>query len=117
MIKIAIFVMLAWRAVTLLPQLALKIAGIAVFTFGFSVRIRSQAPGSARRPGDHRAQASSLYLLAYYIGSSVAGSCGGFFWTHFHWIGIISFISVLLLLSYPVLFLAEFRKRDIAACM
>ncbi|WP_375004283.1 MFS transporter [Bacillus velezensis] len=111
MIKIAIFVMLAGAAVTLLPQLALKIAGIAVFTFGFFGAHSIASAWVGRAAGDHRAQASSLYLLAYYIGSSVAGSCGGFFWTHFHWIGIISFISVLLLLSYPILFLAEFRKK------
>lgn len=111
MIKIAIFVMLAGAAVTLLPQLALKIAGIAVFTFGFFGAHSIASAWVGRAAGDQRAQASSLYLLAYYIGSSAAGSCGGFFWTHFHWIGIISFISVLLLLSYPVLFLAEFRKK------
>ncbi|MGG3324529.1 MFS transporter [Bacillus velezensis] len=111
MIKIAIFVMLAGAAVTLLPQLALKIAGIAVFTFGFFGAHSIASAWVGRAAGDQRAQASSLYLLAYYIGSSVAGSCGGFFWTHFHWIGIISFISVLLLVSYPVLFLAEFRKK------
>ncbi|MBO0711373.1 MAG: hypothetical protein J2P47_08890 [Acetobacteraceae bacterium] len=27
-----------------------------------------------------RAQASSLYLFAYYLGSSVVGSVGGLFW-------------------------------------
>ncbi|AUJ76887.1 MFS transporter [Bacillus siamensis] len=111
MIKIAILIMLAGAAVTLLPQLVLKIAGIAVFTFGFFGAHSIASAWVGRAAGDHRAQASSLYLLAYYIGSSAAGSCGGFFWTHFHWIGIISFISVLLVLSYPVLFMAEFKKR------
>ncbi|MED5047227.1 MFS transporter [Bacillus siamensis] len=111
MIKIAILIMLAGAAVTLLPQLALKIAGIAVFTFGFFGAHSIASAWVVRAAGDHRAQASSLYLLAYYIGSSAAGSCGGFFWTHFHWIGIISFISALLVLSYPILFMAEFKKR------
>ncbi|MGV3272414.1 MFS transporter [Bacillus sp. CIS52] len=111
MIKLAILIMLTGAAVTLLPQLALKIAGIAVFTFGFFGAHSIASAWVGRAAGDHRAQASSLYLLAYYIGSSAAGSCGGFFWTHFHWIGIISFISALLVLSYPILFMAEFKKR------
>lgn len=112
MIKIAIFVMLAGAVITLLPQLALKITGIAIFTFGFFGSHSIASSWVGRAAGDHRAQASSLYLLFYYIGSSVAGSFGGFFWTHFQWIGIISFISVMLLLSYPILFLAEFQKNE-----
>ncbi|KXZ16591.1 MFS transporter [Bacillus nakamurai] len=111
MIKIAIFVMLAGAVITLLPQLALKIAGIAVFTFGFFGSHSIASSWVARAAGDHRSQASSLYLLFYYIGSSVAGSFGGFFWAHFQWIGIIAFISVMLLLSFPILFLAEFQKN------
>jgi MFS transporter, YNFM family, putative membrane transport protein len=43
-----------------------------------------------------KAQASSLYLLAYYLGSSVAGSAGGLFWASAGWTGVISLTGALL---------------------
>jgi YNFM family putative membrane transporter len=53
-------------------------AGMVVVTAGFSGRIRwPVAVGDALQ---HRAQAASLYLLFYYLGSSVLGTAGGWFW-------------------------------------
>jgi MFS transporter, YNFM family, putative membrane transport protein len=45
---------------------------------------------------DTKGHASSLYLLAYYLGSSIAGSLGGTFWLADGWPGVISFNLVLL---------------------
>ncbi|MCY8987475.1 MFS transporter [Bacillus atrophaeus] len=106
-IKVSIALMGGGALMTLFPQLPLKIAGIAVFTFGFFGSHSIASSWVGRAAAEYRAQASSLYLLAYYLGSSLAGSIGGFFWTHFHWLGIIAFITGLLLLSYPVILLAE----------
>lgn len=47
----------------------------------------------------YRAQASSLYLLFYYAGSSVAGAIGGLFWVHFGWQGVIGMIAALLIVA------------------
>ncbi|MNT33381.1 Inner membrane transport protein YnfM [compost metagenome] len=36
----------------------------------------------------YKALAASLYLLVYYVGSSVLGSLGGHFWTVGQWQGV-----------------------------
>ena len=43
-----------------------------------------------------RGHASSLYLLAYYLGSSLLGSAGGWFWEHGRWPALVVFSLVLL---------------------
>jgi MFS transporter, YNFM family, putative membrane transport protein len=43
-----------------------------------------------------KGQAAALYLLAYYIGSSVLGSWGGHFWTIDGWRGVTGLVFVLL---------------------
>ncbi|HAI48153.1 MAG TPA: MFS transporter, partial [Stenotrophomonas sp.] len=47
------------------------------------------------RAGAMRAEASALYLFAYYLGSSVAGVIGGVFYTHWDWLGVCGFVGVL----------------------
>ncbi|HEY8331968.1 MAG TPA: MFS transporter, partial [Pseudomonas sp.] len=49
-----------------------------------------------RRALQARGQASSLYLFSYYLGSSTAGTLGGFFWQHGGWTGVGVFIAALL---------------------
>ncbi|MGR3207571.1 MFS transporter [Bacillus glycinifermentans] len=115
MIKIAIAIMASGALITLFTWLPLKIAGIAVFTFGFFGAHSIASSWVGQQAGEQRVQASSLYLLSYYLGSSLAGSFGGFFWTHFEWPGIISFIAGLLLIAYPVIFFAGKGAREAEA--
>lgn len=81
--------------VTLSSSLVATIVGITLLTAGFFVA-HSVAGGwvGARAKGD-KAHASSLYLLAYYLGSSVMGSLGGVFWTAADWAGVVAFVAVL----------------------
>jgi YNFM family putative membrane transporter len=44
-----------------------------------------------------KAQASSLYLFAYYLGSSVVGSLGGVFWNVGGWSGVIAMTGTVVL--------------------
>lgn len=83
-------------ALTLASALALIVAGIALVTAGFFTA-HTVAGGwvGARARGD-KAHASSLYLLAYYLGSSIMGSLGGYAWTHAGWTGVAGFVAVLL---------------------
>ena len=70
--------------------------GLATMTFGFfgAHAISSGwAPALAERD---KAQASSLYLLLYYIGGGVAGSYGGVFWTSHGWPGVALFAGALM---------------------
>lgn len=72
------------------------ISGIALLTFGFFVAhaVASGWVGALARGS--KGHASSLYLLAYYLGSSVLGSAGGWFWEHGRWPGMVAFSLVLL---------------------
>jgi YNFM family putative membrane transporter len=73
--------------------------GVATITGGFfgAHSVASAWVGAAARV--HRAQASALYLLAYYAGSSMAGTVGGLIWARFAWPGIAAFVGALLVLA------------------
>lgn len=94
-VAIAIFAMGA--LLTLVPNLAVKILGVALVAFGFFAG-HSVASGwvGLIAASEHKAKASSLYLLFYYGGSSLIGWSGGLFLRHYGWNGIIGF-GVLLL--------------------
>lgn len=91
---------LAGALLTLAGQLVFMIAGMILFACGFFAG-HTVASGWVGRiaPREHKAYASSLYLLFYYTGSSVVGWSGGFFLTGFGWGGVIGLISALLLLT------------------
>ena len=48
------------------------------------------------RATTNRAQASALYLCAYYLGSSLGGTAGGFAFEHGDWTGTGLYVLVLL---------------------
>ncbi|HET8880196.1 MAG TPA: MFS transporter, partial [Arthrobacter sp.] len=70
---------------TLTGQLAVILAGLLVFTGGFFAAhsIGSGWTGVIASTG--RAQAASLYNLAYYLGSSVLGWAGGLLYQSLGW--------------------------------
>ncbi|AXF58010.1 MFS transporter [Salicibibacter kimchii] len=107
MIQVSIAIMALGGLFTLTPPLTMKIIGIIIFTFGFFGAHSIASAWVNEKAGHHRAQASSLYLLAYYLGSSIAGTIGGFFWSSFHWVGVISFVLVLMAFAYPVIWYAK----------
>ncbi len=78
-----------------LPWLGCMAVGIALVTFGFfgGHSVASSWVGS--RAGVMRAEASALYLFAYYLGSSLAGAAGGVFYTRWDWWGVCAFTAVL----------------------
>ncbi|WP_044563285.1 MFS transporter [Azospirillum sp. B4] len=72
--------------------------GLGLFTFAF-FGVHSVASGwIGLRAKQHRGQASSLYLFAYYMGSTLAGTAGGFFWHGWEWTGVTLFVGGLLAL-------------------
>ncbi|MBK5443750.1 MFS transporter [Peribacillus sp. TH24] len=95
-----IAIMLMGALLTLLGPLLLKIMGLALFTFGFfgAHSIASSWVGRLAKKSE-KAQASSLYLLFYYAGSSVVGASGGLFLMKFGWSGVISAVSILIILA------------------
>ena len=84
---------LAGIAMTLSESLALVIAGIVVVTMSFFGAHSVASSWVGRRALRDRAQASSVYLCSYYLGSSVLGTAGGWFFAQAGWTGVVLFFS------------------------
>jgi MFS transporter, YNFM family, putative membrane transport protein len=101
-----ILIMIVGAIITLNLNLAIKIIGICIFTFGFFGSHSVTSSWIGRLATYDKAQASSLYLLFYYVGSSIGGTAGGVFWSAYGWIGVIvmalSFLIIGMLLSLHV---------------
>ncbi|MED2974104.1 MFS transporter [Fictibacillus sp. B-59209] len=106
-LKISLGIMAGGAILTLVPPLMIKVIGICIFTFGFFASHSIASAWVGDTAVKYKTQASSLYLLFYYLGSSLIGSIGGYFWLHFHWLGVICLISVLLMVGYPLVFLDQ----------
>lgn len=94
--------MLAGLALTLSTPIVVVFAGVLLFTFGFFAAHSTASSWVGKRAPVARAQASSLYLFNYYLGSSLAGTSGGFFWHLAGWPGVAGFIAALLLVALLV---------------
>jgi YNFM family putative membrane transporter len=94
--------MLVGTVLTLSAHLWLIVLGVAVLTVGFfgTHSVASAWVGARAQTG--KAQASSLYLFAYYLGSSVVGSLGGVFWKLRGWPGVVAMASALLLVAVAI---------------
>lgn len=110
---LGISIMFIGALLTLFTSFIIKIVGLILVTFGLfgSHSIASNWVGKIAKTA--KAQASSLYLLFYYMGSSIAGFVGGFFWKHFEWKGVITMIISFLSFSFILLaILIKLNKRQ-----
>jgi YNFM family putative membrane transporter len=92
----------AGLALTLAHSLVALISGIALATIGFFVAHGIASGWVGRMATGAKGHAASLYLLAYYLGSSLLGSAGGWFWTQAGWGGVVGFVAVLLVAALAV---------------
>ncbi|HET7658062.1 MAG TPA: MFS transporter, partial [Bacillales bacterium] len=98
-LPLSISIMLVGAVITLSPLLWIKIVAVAIFTYGFFGSHSIASGWVGQKATNYKAQASSLYLLFYYAGSSLLGTTGGLFWTLFGWNGVIAMISFLLVIA------------------
>jgi MFS transporter, YNFM family, putative membrane transport protein len=92
---------IAGVAVSLAMPLPVMIIGIAMITVGFFAA-HGIASGWAASAGQRRqaaSQASSFYLLAYYLGSSVFGALGTNLWESGRWPAVALMAGALLLIA------------------
>lgn len=89
--------MLAGVALTMATSLWLIVPGIVAVTFGFFGGHSIASSWVGRRAGEAKAQASSMYLFSYYMGSSLAGAGGGLFYASHGWHGVGVFVGALVL--------------------
>jgi YNFM family putative membrane transporter len=98
---------LAGLLLTFPSWLPTLVAGVALLTAGFFVVhgvASGWVPARAHAGGISTGQAASLYLFAYYTGSSVFGSLGGRAWSDAGWPGVIALASLLLCLAAALSF-------------
>ena len=93
----ALALMLAGVALTMLQPLALIMLGVVAITFGFFGGHSIVSSWVGRRAGAAKAQAASVYLFCYYMGSSIAGASGGLFYASHGWTGVALFVGALVL--------------------
>jgi YNFM family putative membrane transporter len=84
---------------TLSNPLPVIVLGIIAITIGFFATHAVASGWVGRLAAGSKGHASSLYLLAYYLGASSAGVAGGWFWSHGGWNGVVIFTLVLLALA------------------
>lgn len=85
-------------ALTLASSIFVVIVGIILVTTGFFISHSVTSGCVGPTAGEHKGHAASLYLLFYYMGSSIIGSVGGWFWLHGGWLSIVA-----LTLSFAIL--------------
>ena len=94
-----ISLMLCGLGMTLASSLAAIVAGVAVLTFGFFGAHAIASGWVGQKALNAKAQASALYLLCYYLGSSIGGSAGGIAYSYAYWPGLVATVAGLLLLA------------------
>ncbi|MGY6272262.1 MFS transporter [Achromobacter denitrificans] len=93
---------LAGLLLTLSDTLPVLIAGIVLFTFGFFAAHAVASGWVGQMARGYKALAASLYLLVYYVGSSVLGSLGGRFWAAGAWRGVAEMTGGLLAVALAI---------------
>ena len=99
LVCLSISMMVVGVLVTTARPLPVIILGVALFTFGFFGAHSVVSSWVGLRARHSRAQASSLYLFFYYLGSSIVGFSGGFLWHAQRWNGVVAFTALLLVLA------------------
>jgi MFS transporter, YNFM family, putative membrane transport protein len=88
---------LAGLALSLARPLVAIILGVAGLTVGFFMAHSVASGWVGRLAAQNRSHASSLYLLAYYLGASLLGSAGGWFWRWGGWAAVTAYCCVAML--------------------
>ncbi|WP_052162094.1 MFS transporter [Aquabacterium sp. NJ1] len=93
-------------AITQTSQLPAFILGLCLMTAGFFAMHAVCSGLVGKVAGPRKAQATSLYLLAYYVGSSVLGYAGGWLWDHGGWpvlsIGLLATLALFMWLVHAM---------------
>ncbi|MDY3127034.1 MAG: MFS transporter [Corynebacterium sp.] len=76
-----------------LGPLWLLVLGVLSFTMGFFAAHSTTSSWIGQAATHDRAEASSIYVFCYYVGSSVVGALSGVVFDHAAWSGFVAFIA------------------------
>lgn len=112
MLSVSVACMLAGAILTLPVSIYSKGLGLALYTFGFFGGHSVASSWVAKSAASFKAQAASLYLLFYYLGSSVLGSAGGYFLDWQGWDGVILLVGAGLTVALGIATALYVRERN-----
>jgi YNFM family putative membrane transporter len=101
-VPVGCLITLAGVAITLATPLPFIVLGLAVMTAGFFAVhgvASGWVPARAHAGGVGTGQASSMYLFAFYLGSSVFGGLAGTAWSRADWTGVAAEAGALFLVT------------------
>ncbi|MDW4412484.1 MFS transporter [Staphylococcus saprophyticus] len=101
-LKFSILLLIFGIWITLLPPLPFKILGLAFSVYAFFSGHAIASAVVTSRAEDHKTQASSLYLLFYYMGSSVGGTLAGIFYGAIQWPGVVLMITAFMIIAFII---------------
>jgi YNFM family putative membrane transporter len=101
--------------ITLAGNLALIIAGLVIMTVAFFIAHAVGSGSIGPLTDGAKAHASALYLLFYYLGSSISGTAGGWFWEHGGWSAVAAFAGTSCLIGLGVALSARPKPSGPAA--
>ena len=105
--------MLVGVGFTLSESLFYIILGIAIVTTGFFIAHSIASSNVGELAQENKGHAASLYLLFYYLGSSIVGSMSGLIWQKQGWDGIVILNICLIVLALAVIaFTQRVRALD-----
>ncbi|CAG4891916.1 MFS transporter [Paraburkholderia saeva] len=107
----SLLLMLTGAGLTMLQPIAAIAAGIACLTFGFFAGHAVASGWVGRMAKTAKGHAAALYLLAYYLGSSVVGSYGGHVWARHGWNGVVLLVALLLVCGIAGAWWLRTRER------
>jgi len=91
--------MLLGVALCAAPWLSAAVIGLALFTLGFFAAHAVASGQVGIHAQGAKAQASALYLCAYYLGSSLVGYVGGYVWEHAGWLALLGVLASLFIVA------------------
>ncbi len=99
---IAFALILAGIMLTFSTALWMIIPGVVALTFGFFGGHSIASSWVGRRTPFAKAQAASLYLFFYYIGSAIIGTAGGLLYTAWGWNGVAGLVGIMALIGLTI---------------
>ncbi|WP_280373587.1 MFS transporter [Nocardia wallacei] len=110
-LTISVATMAAGLLITLPDNLPLVLLGVLLCTAGFfgAHSVASGWVGAAAT--GNRATASSLYLFAYYLGSSLVGGAAGIAYSRHGWAGLTTYVAALLTIAAALSTTLALRSR------
>lgn len=99
LIAFQLLIMLVGVLLTLQVPLSLKLIGLAAVNFGFFGAHACSISWCGTLCSSQKAASVALYMLCYYAGASIMGSCTGIFYQQSGWSGVVSTVIAAIIIA------------------